>query len=187
MMPDTGTRPLPSFADLRYLALTSATARACIQVLKNEIRFAEWDISPGVAAARAAAGDRTALALLGTRRSEAVRFFREPARHWHFGVWLDRALEDVLVTDSLAIFLRRTVKPGCGLLGSDLSALDLTDGTTILPVPGPSPPFKVTRWRQYPSGVRRTDLATLLADPAAATLLASRGRGMRAGDRRVRA
>ena len=157
MMPDTDTRPLLSFSDLRYLSQTSPIARACIQMRKNEVRFAEWDIGPVPEAA-----NHAAMRDFGERRSDAIRFFKNPDRDYaSLGSWLDAALEDVLVTDSLAIYLRRTVKPGGGLLGSSLSALELIDGATLAPVGKVTVQFtsEVRRalaadyvsWAQYPS------------------------------------
>ena len=154
---ETVARPVPSFTDLRRLANSSAIARACIQLRKQQVRYAEWDIGlTGGACKRCSPA----------RRDEVRAFFRQPEPGYGtLPAWLDAALEDVLVTDSLAIYLRRTVKPGGGLLGSSLSALELIDGATLLPscdIHGSAGPVL-----QYISEVRRCGIAEMISGGSA--------------------
>ena len=43
-------------------------------------------------------------------------------------------LEDVFVVDALSLYIHPSRVPGKGLLGSDLAALEVLDGTTIRPL-----------------------------------------------------
>lgn len=124
-MTETAIRPVPSFADLRQLANSSPVARACIQLRKQEIRYAEWDIGlTGGACKRCSPA----------RGAEARVFFRRPEPDYgSLPAWLDAALEDVLVTDSLAIYVRKAREGSKGLLGSDVHSLELIDGATLAP------------------------------------------------------
>lgn len=155
-MTETATLPLASFTDLRRLAQTSPIARACIELRKAQVRSAEWDIVPTPEAAAAMRGDHKAMRDFGERRMQAVRWFQRPdADYGSFGSWLGTALEDVLATDSLAIYLRKSAEPGNGLLGSDVAALDLVDGATLLPL--------ADGLIQYAGNVRRVTTTEMLA------------------------
>ena len=77
-MPGTEGVKLADFATLRTLASLYSVARACIQLLKSEIRALEWDIVPTKDAAKAMRGDHKAMRDFGERRSECIRFFKNP-------------------------------------------------------------------------------------------------------------
>ena len=76
--PGTEGIKLTDFQTLRQLSMLYSVARACIQLLKAEIRGLEWDITPTKDAAKAMRGDHKAMVDFGERRSQAVAFFKNP-------------------------------------------------------------------------------------------------------------
>ena len=154
-----------SFGQLRALSYYSV-ARACIQLLKSEIRGLEWDIVPTKDAAKAMRGDHKAMQDFGERRSKMIRFFKNPdPEYGSWSSWIDTLLEDVYAIDALSCYLRPSRLRGRGLLGSDLAALELIDGTTFRPLVDvhgsrPSPPS--VAFQQYIWGVPRTDNMSIM-------------------------
>lgn len=104
-----GYKLLQAFADNHPIA------RAAIDVRKDDINALEWDI---------VAVDRTKKVDEG-KRLAVKQFFQKPDASNPFSQWLNMALEDVFVTDTLCIEKRRTRK-------GELVGLDLIDGTTIV-------------------------------------------------------
>jgi 8-oxo-dGTP pyrophosphatase MutT (NUDIX family) len=157
---------LCDFQTLRTLSRLYSVARACIQLLKSEIRALEWDIVPTKDAAKAMRGDHKAMRDFGERRSECIRFFKNPdPEYGSWSSWLDTLLEDIYSIDALSVYLRPSRVRGRGLMGSDLSALELIDGTSIRPLVDlhgsrPSPPS--VAFQQYLFGVPRSDLMTIM-------------------------
>jgi len=126
---------LCDFATLRTLASLYSVARACIQLLKSEIRALEWDVVPTKDAAKAMRGDHKAMKDFGERRSECIRFFKNPdPEYGSWSSWLDTLLEDVYAIDALSVYLRPSRIKGRGLMGSNLSALELISGDNIRPM-----------------------------------------------------
>jgi len=163
---------LCDFNTLRTLADLYSVARACIQLRKAEVRGIEWDIMPSLDAAKTMRGDRGAMKDFGSRRAEAVKFFRKPdPDYFSWNTFIDAFLEEILVFDALSLLFRqkwaKSTKKGTGkgLLGSDLDSLSLINGPTIRPLLGlhgerPRPPAPA--YQQYLYGVPRCDLMTLI-------------------------
>ena len=168
-MPGTeGLGKLADFTTLRTLADLYSVARACIELRKSELRGIGWDIVLTKDAAKAYRKDSAAMSDFGKRREEAVNFFRRPDPEYpDFSGWFDAMLEEILVTDALALYVQPAIgaTAGKGLLGSQLGALDLLDGTLIRPlldIRGGKPVPPNAAFQQYEYGVPRVDLMTLL-------------------------
>jgi len=165
--PGTEGVKLCTFDTLRSLSRLYSVARACIQLLKSEIRGLEWDIVPTKDAAKSMRGDHRAMKDFGQRRAECIRFFKNPdPEYGSWSSWIDTLLEDVYAIDALSVFLRPSRVKGRGLMGSDLSALELISGETLRPLVDlhgsrPSPPSPA--FQQFLFGVPRTDLMTIMA------------------------
>ena len=160
--PGTEGVKLCDFQTLRSLASLYSVARACIQLLKSEIRGLEWDVIPTKDASKAMRGDKKAMADFGERRAKAVAFFKNPdPEYGSWSSWIDTALEDVYAIDALSVYLRPTWGKGKGLLGSDLTALELIAGDTMRPLydlHGSRPMPPAPAFQQYLWGVPRVDL-----------------------------
>jgi Phage portal protein/Family of unknown function (DUF5872) len=166
--PGTEGLKLVSFANLRAYADAYSVVRACIQVRKEEILGLDWDIVPTDEAQRKMRGDVDAHQEFQNRRKEVLDFFRRPDPNYHdFVGWLGAVLEDVFVVDALSIYLHPSRVKGKGLLGSDLAALEVLDGTTIRPlldIRGGSPAPPAPAYQQYLWGVPRTDLMDIILE-----------------------
>jgi len=164
--PGTEGVKLADFQTLRSLAGLYSVARACIQLLKAEIRGLEWDIIPTKDAAKAMRGDPKAMSDFGERRAQAVAFFKNPdPEYGSWGSWLDTLLEDLYSIDAMSVYLRPTWGKGKGLLGSDLTALELIAGDTLRPLydlHGSRPRPPAPAFQQYLWGVPRVDLMQLI-------------------------
>jgi Phage portal protein/ParB-like nuclease domain len=168
-MPGTeGLGKLADFSTLRTLADLYSVARACIELRKSELRGIGWDIALTRDAAKSLRGDRKGMADFSERRAKAVKFFRRPdPRYPDFSSWFDCLLEEVFVTDALALYVHPSRQPGKGLLGSHIGALDLIDGSLIRPlvdIRGGVPVPPNVAYQQYEFGVPRVDLMTLLTE-----------------------
>ena len=159
---------LVSFANLRAYADMYSVVRACIQVRKEEILGLDWDIVPTDEGAREMRGDVTAHEDFQDRRRKALKFFKRPDPNYHdFSGWLSAVLEDVFVVDALSLYLHPSRVKGRGLLGSDLAALEVLDGTTIRPlldVRGGTPRPPSPGYQQYLWGVPRTDMMDIILE-----------------------
>lgn len=166
-MPGTeGLGKLADFQTLRTLADLYSVARACIELRKSELRGIGWDIALTKDAAKALRGDAKGMADFSKRRAAAVKFFRRPdPLYADFSSWFDAMLEEIFVTDSLSLYIQPALGRGKGLLGSQVAALDLLDGTLIRPlvdVRGGRPVPPNPAYQQFEYGVPRVDLMTLL-------------------------
>lgn len=165
--PGTEGLKLADFATLRLYSDLYSVARACIQLRKDEIIGIAWDIAPTRDAAKAMRGDRKAMRDFGERRAKLLKFFSKPDSNYHdFGSWMSAMLEDLFVIDALSLYLAPSRLPGKGVLGSDLAALEVIDGSTIRPLINlrggkPEPPNPAYQSYQY--GVPRVDLLTLFS------------------------
>ena len=159
---------LVSFANLRAYADMYSVVRAAIQVRKEEILGLDWDIVPTDEAARDMRGDISKHDDFQDRRAKALKFFKRPDPNYHdFSGWLGAVLEDVFVVDALSLYIHPSRVPGKGLLGSDLAALEVLDGTTIRPlldVRGGTPRPPAPGYQQYLWGVPRTDLMDIILE-----------------------
>ena len=153
-MTGIAARPLPSFTELRQLAARSPMAHACIELRTQQVAWCDWDIT-------------------GERRTEVVRWFHRPdADYAGMHDWLRAAMRDVLTADSLAIYLRPAQKPGHGLLGSDLAALELLDGSLLAPVGEHGQLASVV---QFTGRVRRAGTGVFMEGQAAERMAESPG------------
>src|SRR5215469_4111543 len=168
-MPGTeGWGKLVSFGQLRALADGYSIARACLQLRRNELRGLGWDIGPTRAAAKAMRGDHKAARDFAERRADVVKFFRKPDPNYEdFTSWFTALLEDVLVIDAPALYLHPPRVKGKGVLGSNLAALDLIDGSLVKPLVDirggkPAPPNPC--YQEFAYGVPRVDLMTMISE-----------------------
>ena len=166
-MPGTeGVGKLANFQTLRTIADLYSVARACIELRKSELRGIGWDITLTKNAAKALRGDRGGMKDFAARKAAAVRFFSRPdPMYSDFSSWFDALLEEVFVTDALAIYSQPALSKKKGLLGSSIAALDLLDGTLIRPlvdIRGGRPVPPNPAFQQFLYGVPRVDLMTLL-------------------------
>jgi 8-oxo-dGTP pyrophosphatase MutT (NUDIX family) len=166
-MPGTeGLGKLADFTTLRTLADLYSVARACIDLRKAELRGIGWDIVLTKNAAKALRGSSSGMQDFAKRRAQAIEFWRRPDPYYpDFSSWFDTMLEEVFVTDALALYVQPARGQGKGVLGSSLGALDLIDGSLIRPLVDirggkPTPPNPA--YQQYLYGVPRVDLMTLL-------------------------
>ena len=112
---------LSPFASLKALA-DFDVVRCAIADLKGQIRGMNWSVE-----VRDAFEDRKDELEPQIARAEAWLERPDPIHDLDFDGWLDRALEEVLVTDALTILPRRT-------RGGEFLGLEAIDGTTILPL-----------------------------------------------------
>jgi 8-oxo-dGTP pyrophosphatase MutT (NUDIX family) len=166
-MPGTeGWGKLADFQTLRTLADLYSVARACIDLRKAELRGIGWDIALTKDAAKSLRGSHSGMADFSKRREEAVKFFRRPDPNYSdFSSWFDTILEEIFVTDALAVYVQPSMGKKKGLLGSNVAALDLIDGALIRPlvdIRGGRPPAPNPAYQQFLYGVPRVDLMTLL-------------------------
>lgn len=157
---------LVPFATLRQYADLYSICRACIQVRKEEILALEWDIVPTTGGEKVASVDRATRAEQEAAIRTLKTFFAQPDRdYYNFHSWLSALLEEVFVVDALALYLHPSRERGKGVLGSDLAALELLDGTTIRPLldhRGQTPRPPAPAYQQYLYGVPRVDLLDVI-------------------------
>lgn len=158
---------LASFGQLRTIAETYSVAQACIRTRSQEILGIDWDIVPTKEAEKKMRGDEKARREFDERRAPVKKFFNKPdPNYFNFGSWLTAVLDDVFVVDALSMYLHPSRRPGKGIAGSDLAALDVIDGTTIRPymdLRGAKPSAPNPAYAQYLYGVPRVDLMTMLS------------------------
>ncbi len=164
---DEGLKLAP-FVTLRMLADQYSVARACINVRKQEILGLEWDILPTRQAEKKMRGQPSLHKSFQQRRAEAVAFFQnpDPGKYRGYSAWLSAVLEEVFVIDALTLYVQPTRKKGKGLLGSDLAALCLIDGSTarpLLDIQGGTPQPPNPAVQIYNFGVPRVDLMTAIS------------------------
>lgn len=136
-----GRGKLAAFAILRQLADVSDITRICIEARKDQITGLEWEI---VSRDKKAKADRATLAKV----EGAKAFFRRPDKRRDFKTWLRMICEEIFVIDALSVYRRRT-------RGGDLYALEVKDGSTIIPLldqTGDTPMAPNVAYRQIISG-----------------------------------
>lgn len=165
--PGTEGMRLASYRTLRTYADASTILRACIDKRIEEIVGLEWDIVPTADKAKELES-KDSRADFNQRRQKAMGFFNSPdPDYYSFHTWLKAVLEDIFVTDALALYLapRTDGDPKGGLFGSPLAGLMLIDGTTIRPMialDGGRPRPPAVAYQQYIWGVPRVDLLDAL-------------------------
>lgn len=158
---------LTSFDNLRTIGQTYSVARACISLRIKELVGLDWDIRPTPEAEKKMRGSAKAHREFAERRGAILKFWRrpDPGNYESFSTWFTALLDDVFVIDALSLYLQPARKRGKGVLGSDLAALCLLDGSTIRPLldlqgARPAPPNPA--YQSYYYGVPRVDLMTAI-------------------------
>ncbi len=139
-----------SFETLRGLADGLDLARLCIETRKNQLSGLEWDVVP-----RMRPGEHVRNRD-DPRCHALLEFFRSPDRQNPWDLWLRSLVEDMLVCDAPAIYVRRTV-------GGDVFALEVIDGATILPLidsTGRRPRAPAAAYQQILKGVPAINYTT---------------------------
>lgn len=165
--PGTEAIRMAPFEALRTISDTYSVARACIELRKNEIIGLGWDIVPTREAQKSMRGSDRQHMDFAERRAEAIKFFKrpDPEKYHTFNSWLSAVLEDVFVIDALSIYLQPARMRGKGLLGSNLAALCLIDGSSVRPlldIQGGTPQPPAPAFQIYNYGVPRVDLMTAM-------------------------
>lgn len=101
------------FATLRAAADSYDLLRLTIEIRKDQMAKLTWTIKPKDPKAKS-----------DDRCQKAVDFFQSPDKYHAWEDWLRMLLEDLLVLDAPAIYVRRT-------RGGDLYALEPMDGSTL--------------------------------------------------------
>lgn len=109
------TSRLPSFSELRRIALDNPVIRTCIEIRSAQVRGRGWDIVPEPGFGTAA------------RRNAAVDFLRRPDRDYvDFSSWASALAAESLTVGVVALYPRLT-------LGGSLCNVELLDAATIEP------------------------------------------------------
>ena len=165
--PGTEAIRMAPFEALRTISDTYSVARACIELRKNEIIGLNWDVVPTREAQKSMRGSDKQHMKFAERRAEAIKFFKrpDPEKYHTFSAWLAAMLEDIFVIDALSIYLQPSRRRGKGLLGSDLAAMCLIDGSSVRPlldIRGGTPQPPAPAYQVYNYGVPRVDLMTAM-------------------------
>lgn len=171
-----GWGKLAPFPLLRNLANVYDIARRCIEIRKQEVSAIEWDIEPRDNVAMAAGKKRIYAKkkpgltdAYATERKKLREWFSKPDRNngLDFSDWMKSAMEEVLVTDALAIYEHPTWGKNGNEAGGDLFALELLDGATIKPLidyRGARPAAPHPAYQQFLFGIPRVDLLATMLD-----------------------
>lgn len=134
------------FKQLRALADNYDLLRLAIETRKDQIEALDWNIVPTDKKDKSQVNNIKAL----------KQFFKRPDKILPFRRWLRMMLEDVLVIDAPAIYVRRT-------RGGDAYSFDLIDGGTIkrnLDITGRTPAPPLPAYQQILYGIPAIDLTT---------------------------
>lgn len=168
-----GTFKMVPFKLMRNFIDMSHVGRVCIGVRQKEIADVDFEVAPKEEERgefRIFPDKKAGLFDQWRTQRKALQAFYEnpdPVRGLHYRKWVSMAVEEMLVTDALAVFEHPTWGPGAGVLGSDLFALTILDGTTIKPLLDirggpPAPPNPA--YQQFIWGLPRVDLVSLVMD-----------------------
>jgi hypothetical protein len=116
--PRTGYGLTP-FATLRALAATSPEIFTCIQCRKDQMASLTWDFAHRDPKLKGSTVD--------AKINQARAFFAKPDQVTLFSTWIQQGTEEILTTDALTIYKRRTK-------GGKIYGYELLDGTTIKPL-----------------------------------------------------
>lgn len=146
-----GTEPI-SFEQLRALAYSLPLLRSVIETRKDQIASLEYMVKPKEGSAKGKAKVKAADDPASKRVSE---FLLRPDRRHSFATWLRMLVEELLVTDAVTVYPRKT-------RGGGLYSVDLIDGATIKPLIGedgrpPLPPDPA--FQQVIKGVPAADFS----------------------------
>lgn len=134
------------FALLRALADKHDITRLAIETRKDQVCALDWDIVMKDEEAEPAEDEIKA----------ARELLNYPDQEQETGSWLRELVEELLVTDALAIEPRKNV-------GGQLARLDIIDGTTIIPrvdASGRTPMPPSVAYQQILKGVPASDFST---------------------------
>lgn len=140
------------FPTLRALADNFDLLRLVIETRKDQIAKMEWNIQPRGGVKKSKKLDPQVEA----RCKRIEHFLRYPDREHDWNTWLRLILEDLLVLDAPAVYVRRD---GLG----DLYSLDVIDGATIKRVideSGRTPMHPQTAYQQILKGMPAVDYTT---------------------------
>ena len=168
-----GTYKMVPFKLMRNVVDMSHVARRCIDIRQQEIADVEWEVAPKEEERgqfKVFPDKKAGLFDQWRTQRKALQAFWErpdPVRGLRYDQWIRMAVEEILVTDSLSIFEQSTWGPTGGVLGSDVYALTIIDGTTIKPLLDirggpPAPPNPA--YQQFIWGLPRVDLVSLVLD-----------------------
>lgn len=152
-----GQYKLVDFRTLRQLSRIYDIARRCINVRRQEVAQMNWAIA--MKDDKATPDDAT------VRDIEAFFENPDPIRGMRWDTWIKLVIEEVLVTDALAIYPHLSWGPRGGRAHTDLYALEVLDGTTIKPLideRGTTPDPPAPAYQQFLWGIPRSEFA---ADP----------------------
>lgn len=173
-LPSTpGTYKMVPFRLMRSIADMSHIARDCIGIRQEEIADVDWEVAPKEEERgqfKVFPEKKAGLYDQWRTQRKALQAFWEqpdPVRGLNHDQWIRMAVEEMLVTDSLSIFEHPTWGADAGVLGSDLFALTIIDGTTIKPlldVRGGPPQAPNPAFQQFIWGLPRVDLVSTVLD-----------------------
>ena len=135
-----------TFEQLRYFADNYDLLRLAIEKRKDQIEAMEWNI---------AAVDKTD-PVARERARELYKKFRRPDGIHSFSRWMRSLVEDLLVIDAPAIYIRRNI-------AGNIHALELVDGATIkvnITDEGRTPAPPLPAYQQILDGMPAVDLTT---------------------------
>jgi len=166
--PGTEGIKLANFQVLRDLAEVGSIPRRAIEICKSDILNMEWNIVPTPAAEKAMQGNPSKRKDFEVRRAELwnwIMYEIDPGNYSGFYEWLNAFLEDLIVLDAVSVHVQGTVGKNAGVLGSNVAALELIDGSTIRPLLNtwgakplpPQPAYQQLIW-----GVPRVDLMDII-------------------------
>lgn len=155
--PPRAYEPVP-FETLRAVARVVDVVRVAIQILREEIASADFEITVADNALYKVKGKD----YLKDERTKVRAWFEQPdrLRGLYFDEWVSLLMEEVLVTDALSIYPRRDLK-------GNLYALQILDGATIKPlldVQGGRPAPPQPAYQQYLYGIPRSEFVAVVGD-----------------------
>lgn len=147
------------FPELRALGDGYDLLRILIEARKDQMSALDWNIQPRDAEAKKKKDrDRVGKRIDGTEDARVLKieqFFMRPDRVHAWDTWLRMLLEDLLVIDAPALWVRRT-------RGGELYALEPIDGATVKRVIddwGRTPEPPVPAYQQVLKGLPAVDYA----------------------------
>src|ERR1035437_855887 len=162
-----GSGKLAPFDVLYKYADAYSVGRACINIRRDEMAGLSWDIGPTADAQANTKGDKGAAKDQRERAATIVNWFKRiDSNYYGFQNWFTAALEQQIVIDALSLYLAPTRVEGKGLFGSDLSELQLLDGSTIRPLydmHGARPGGGRPAYQQYLYGVPRSEYTAIMS------------------------
>jgi len=166
--PGTEGIKMANFQVLRDLADVGSIPRRAVEIVKHDLLNLDWDIVPTPDADKAMQGNPAKRKDFESRKAELWNWFMyeiDPGLYPTFHMWLNAAIEDLVVLDALAIHILPSKGKNAGPLGSNIGGLELIDGSSIRPMLNtyggrPRPPevgYQQSYW-----GVPRVDLMDII-------------------------